>query len=264
MKTVFGILFFLTLILPTLATEEEPSNQSEVERLMDSLGDGEGGNIYWSASVSPITLDSLTGENSFIVTDGGKIRTGTIPLDASHIFGDRSVAVGGKIELGNGFRVRHQYGLRWFDLNMGTPTYERFDFAPVDIETINSITSIDGDIDINWFPQLGGYLDIPLGSDSDNYIYLGASIGWMNTDVQYDLNVGSYDASLDDSDWVGSRTIEAGVIVGLRERLKLQFGYEWSRFGNVNLTGSNGEVLNFMTGDRYTIKFGVLHWWRKN
>ena len=264
MKTAFGILFFLTLILPTFATEEESSNQSEVERLMDNLGDGEGGDIYWTASFSPITLDSLMGENSFIVTDGGKIRTGTIPLDTSHIFGNSTIAVGGQIEFENGLKFRHQYGLRWLSLNMGTPTYERFDFAPADIDTINSITSIDGDIDVNWFPQFGGYLDIPLGSDSDDYIYLGASIGWMNTDVQYDLNVGSYSVSLDDSDWVRSRTIEAGVIVGLRERLKLQFGYEWSQFGDVDLVARDGSKLNFMAGNRQTIKFSILHWFLKN
>ena len=143
---------------------------------------------------------------------------------------------------------------------MDNAVYDRFDFnQAVDLATVNASVKLDGDQN-SWGPQIGGYLDFALGEDSDNFLYLGTSVAWLDTQLSYDLNILGFDTSLDDSDRVRAHSYEAGAIVGLTDTTNLQLAYELTEIDASSFMTDRGSVLDVRKFKRHTFKVGLIHW----
>ena len=161
-------------------------------------------------------IDFLSSQSaSFSVVNEDKVREGSVDLSSDR-WGDIGAGIGHGIELGDSLRFRHEYGVRLVEIGMDSATYTRFDFAHMDLETVNEVSTLVGDVRA-WGSRAAAYLDVALGEDSDNYLYIGTSVGRLVANMQYDLTIGDFGTGMDDIDVVWTKSLEVGAIIGVAE-----------------------------------------------
>ena len=259
----FVACLFILNVAPWADDNEEAINDEAAQSLQEVLQGSENspGGVYFGIGTALETIASDT-LNSFVVTDGGRKREGTFPLNSNHPWSVLDFNVGRKVSFGEEVNFRYEGGLRWMSFNPGELTYTRFDFAPIDLETINENASLDAD-SLVIGPRMGGYLDIRLPGVDENYLYLGYSVGLMRVQAEYDLNILSFHRSVDDVDWSPLIQYEVGILSQLKEKLAVKFGYEFSRQSTVEFTMNDGSDVVIQPGGRHFLKLTVMHWYRR-
>ncbi len=267
--------FLLTYVLlgAVLAQDgEEALNQREVSALSGQLwGEGEhfdGGssdesNIYaaidWAVRPDNPLFDTTTADFTMV---GGEVeRTGMATMSNHDAVGDLEVSLGLRQALGGRLNIRYQASLKWIQFDFGDLAYDNFDFAPIPLDEANRLASVDGLFNMT-NPHGGAFLDVELGN-SGNFVYVGSSVGLVKAEAQYQLEIGSFTASMDDADWAKMVSWEAGAIFKLGKRTGLRLTFNTTRVGNFDLTTKSGSSLNFRPHHIHSVRVGFIHFFRR-
>ena len=198
----------------------------------------------------------------FVVANQQNVRTGHVPLTPQKPFGDMAAGVGVQHFFGDRVRVRFEGNFKRVGLDKGNPYYTRFDYAPIPLDEVNRLSTEEGTLEMigpsgNWF------VDFDLG-DSENFLYMGSGISYLRARNQYQLSIGDFSASMDDSDWIRANSFEVGGLFKLRRGLSLRAGYQLNRFESLKFTTQAGSVLDEALRNQHTFKVGIVHFFRKN
>ena len=241
--------------------QEEAKNENAFKTFISALGnngdeeDDRGG--YFSVSVSPIiSADALNKDAPFFAeSTEGLVRAGEVPLESDifKLYNNGQVALG--YATNSGFR--YQGGLKWMEFGLGQARYNRFDFAPIDLETLNANVALNGEV-AGMGPVGSVYYDSKIGNREgfQDWFYVGTTFGLIKADLNYDLDIFDYSTTGDSSAWVKMNQIELGTVIG-----PLEIGYEWTRYFDTpfdNVDG-NGSMLNLQPFSRHAVKIGLLH-----
>ena len=260
-------LFAFSLLFSISAQEEEPRNVGAVRAVKNKLfarnlagRGGRGGRFYFSIDFASKQFEKgLIGNFSeglvgnVVVVDDDNMHESTVAIGNRGIFGDLDFGFGYQQELSRRVNIRLEGGLRWMRFEFDNPTYSHVDFAPVSIDQINELAGLQGTADARGF-RGGVFLDFEYSGHSENFLYLGSSYGLIDVKAQID----SFRPSFNDGDNTDFITAEAGINLG-----GCRFGYEFTRFGEVNLMAAGGSSLTVASGNRHMLKFGIINFFRR-
>ena len=268
MKNTLILLLSFLMAFTAYGNQEEDMQEKAVnEEEFNALGDvieeevEDSRGVYFSVSFSPIiTADAANPDVKFsLESSKGLVRTGESPLesDFSNFYRNGQVSLGHATKSG----FRYQGGFKWMKFTLGTTRYDRFDFAPVDLETINENVSANGGL-TGVGPVGSVYYDAKIGNREgfQDWLYVGTSFGLIRADLNYDLDILDFSTTGDSTAWVKMNQVELGTVLG-----SFQIGYEWTRFLDPafeNIDG-NGSMLNIQSFNRHAIKIGLLHLFKR-
>ncbi len=267
MKSYLVLLLSFITAFTVYGNNEEAKNEEEVNTLQEILTEEENANrgMYFSVSLSPII--SAPNAKFAVESKGGSVRSGEIPINAQ-VYTNADMALGRTFDLDSKRGIRYQGGFKWMSFTLGGPHYQRFDFAPVDVATINEHALIDGDITAIG-PVGGLFYDHNIGSennkDFDEWVYVGTSFGLLKTDLSYGLDILNFSTTGTGSDWIRMNQIEFGAVWELTDKIDLQVGYEWMHLGGMGFGNVDGNesLLSTESLNRHMVKVGVLHFWNR-
>ncbi len=272
MRILSTILFTFSLLFSAHARDEEPKNAEAVKAVKRNLfgvnplaRGGSGGGLYVSVDFGSRQMGEDPVNNFSAVGDDGT-REGTVPIHNRSAFadlvgGDMAASMGYQAAISGGASFRVEGGYRYMRFDLDNPSYTRFDFAPISLDQLNQLVEFSGTAEASGF-RGGAFLDLHLG-DSGSFIYVGSTYGLLNVAAQYDLAIGSQGASLDDNNNASVMTGEVGTVIRFGGRTGLRIGYELTRFGQVDLTTTDGSALAVTPGNRHMVKIGLFHFFRR-
>ena len=257
MRILSIVLFAFALIYSALAQEEE--GHFSVGANPASRSDSDDNDFYVSFNVDSNLMPSPS--EGFSINNGGYVYNGIIPVENRGAFRDFEISAGARKRLKGNVSFRYEGGYRRTHFDLGNPTYTRVDFSPISVEEINRIVDMEGSLDISGL-RGGGFFDFGLGN-SGNFMYVGSSLGYMNLTSRYNIAIGDFNGSMDDSDKTMSQSFELGVILNLRKNIDLSLGYDFTHVNDVTLLQNDGGILTFMPGNSHIFRVGILHFFKK-
>ena len=235
--------------------------------------------IYFSGSVhlgpmSATRQESPLGERLFLV---GNLEPQTA-LDGFGINEERADGINwGELEFNVGYKsfygdqrtvgIRYQAGVKLVNADLGEVVSSDGSAArmlDLPLEEVLEFLQIEMGGDSRMVGPYGGaFLDFHFG-DAGHFVYVGSSFGLINLGVDYGIRSGfsPVEISVESSDWIRVFKHEVGWGFQMTDSLALNFGYEFSTFGQAGLSLPHGDTKAVPT-DRHNFKLSLFHWWRR-